>query len=207
MEQAVDAAPFYMMDPTKAHEASTHSGGEEILGTTRPSAILVLPSFLLYTAMAIALTYASALFTNELAIILKYVPGFGGASESSFWYIKLLALIWLGSLAPVFWEYLVLKTTSFTFSTQRVYYNYKVLNRKRDQIEIARIRDLSVDAPFWQRPFGLGYVTLITVDKTHPELIIPGQKNAAELKDWIHQLNSAERVRTGYREFDSGSTE
>lgn len=195
-----DTPLFYLTDPRETHQAVEH---EHHLGATRPSALLAIPKLLLHAIGAGAVTYFSPIYHNEIAWVARQIASaVGDAFPYENWYGWYIMLVWVVFMAPAIWRLLGLLTTQFEFTTQRVYYARGILNRKRDQLEIARIRDLSTDRPFWQRLLGLGCLILDTVDRSHPELRIQGQRKVDELKDWLHRLNILERERIGYREFE-----
>jgi len=163
--------------------------GEEVYGEVRPSLWLAMPTLILGIVAALVISFFWPYIFGALSLNIAPVwPWLG---------------VWFVCLAPGLWKVLVLMTTQYEITSQRIFYKRGVLNRHRDQIEIFRIRDLSTYRPLVQRLVGLGSVRLDTVDRSHPVLTIPGQHQADELKDWLHRLNQQERQRLGYREFES----
>ncbi|CBV43922.1 DUF304 domain protein [Halomonas elongata DSM 2581] len=116
--------------------------------------------------------------------------------------VWLLALVWLVCLVPPLFRLLVLKTTTYHITNQRLEYTRGILHRRRDQLELVRIRDLSANRTLVDRLLGIGTVIMETVDRSHPIFRIEAQPNVYELTDWLHQLNADERARLNYREFE-----
>lgn len=165
--------PFFEQDPHEIHQQQADR--EDKLGATSPSLVLGLPKLLIHAVVAGAITHFAPVYRVELQWVAQQVAdAMGDAFPYQTWYYWFLAMVWLVVMAPAVWRLLALLTTRFEFTTQRVYYARGVLNRQRDQLEISRIRDLSTNSPFWQRPFGLGALVMDTVDRSHPELVIPG---------------------------------
>lgn len=161
------------------------------LGELRPSLLLAMPRLVLGVIFALLVShYLPALLRAGPAVLDEKVLLWGWVGA------------WAVGLVPGIWQLVVLMKTSFEVTSRLIFYNYGVFNAHRDQLEIARIRDLAARRPFFQRLVGLGYVHLDTVDRSHPTLVIPGQRNVNELKRTLHELNVKERARLGYREFE-----
>lgn len=166
----------------------------------KPSLALALPAIILYGLLAMTLVFALAEFKAEVVLVSGWL-GFDGPVSDN--YALLLLLLSAGCALPPFWKVLQLLTTRYDISSEMLYYTRGVLNSRRDQIEVARIRDLSTLRPFPLRLVGLGHLQVDSVDTTHPQLYLYGMRNVNELKTWLHSLNVQERQRTGYREFGS----
>lgn len=184
-----------------ASENNSDTNDERHICTLSPSLLLAFSTFFWAFIIAIVSSFVVPLGLKFLDTQLYNFVGFDMQYQR--WYILLLVIIWFLCLAPALWKLLVIATTKYEFTNQRLTYSRGVLNRKRDQIEIARIRDIGTYKPFLQRIFGLGELMLDTADRTHPYLVLPGQKNVNDIKDWLHSLNVSERSRLGYREFEN----
>lgn len=180
---------------------SSNGNAEQYQRTLSPSLLIAVPSILGAFILAIGVSVLLPIvlgFANQQLVSLF---GFDMAYQQ--WYILLLAVIWFFCLVPAMWRLLVVATTKYEFTNHRLTYSRGVLNRQRDQLEIVRIRDIGTYKPFLQRVFGLGELRLDTADRSHPYLVLPGQRNVDDLKDWLHSLNVSERARLGYREFEN----
>ncbi len=166
---------------------------EEHVAVFKPSAKAAIPTALGWVLLAIAFS-ASLVFAMIQRPDLVYLPGTRLA--------LLLGLIWAVCLIPLLYKLLVLKTMAYSLSTQRLEYTRGILHRRRDQLELVRIRDITSNRTLMDRLLGIGTVILDTVDRSHPEFRIQAQPNVYELSDWLHKLNAAERQRLGYREYE-----
>ena len=60
--------------------------------------------------------------------------------------------------------------TRYALSEDRLFLKRGFLNVKHDEIVLYRVRDLRVSVSLWQRIFGVGTVTVVSTDKSIPEL-------------------------------------
>ncbi|MDN3525343.1 PH domain-containing protein [Halomonas sabkhae] len=190
-----------MMDNNDHPAQPTSPSSSEVeasLATLKPSAKAVIPSALWWLSMAIGITGVAmfvVLQRPELARMVEaYLP------DGSL--VGMLGVVWLVCLTPPMFQLLVLKTTSYHVTSQRLEYTRGILHRRRDQLELVRIRDLSASRTLVQRMLGIGTVIMETVDRSHPIFRIEAQPNVYALSDWLHQLNADERARLNYREFE-----
>lgn len=100
------------------------------------------------------------------------------------------------------WKYLVVKNTKYIFTAERMKISTGVLNKSFEEIEYYRIRDYSVEQPFFYRMFGCGNIILHTSDRTHPNVFLEAIKDSEELKDFIRNMVEKSRTTKGVREID-----
>jgi len=82
------------------------------------------------------------------------------------------------------YRWLELRSLKYELTTQRLRTTHGILNREYDELELYRIKDLSLAQPFLLRLFALGNVMMWTSDKSTPELAIaaiPDSRNVHEL--------------------------
>lgn len=75
--------------------------------------------------------------------------------------------------------------TRYALSEDRLFLKRGVINVKQDEIVLYRVRDLRVSVSLWQRLFGVGTVTVISTDKSIPELVIKNIRQPNEVKELI----------------------
>lgn len=191
-----------------AHAATSPSEAEETsLAKLRPSLRSTLPFWFKRVVIAAAITWALGQFNGAVVSIAQQIANImGDAFPYDTWYGWLLAIVWVGCLLRPALAVLEVLTTEFEFTSRRMRYTRGILHRRRDQLELARIRDLTATRRLSERLLGIGTLRLDTVDRSHPVLYIPGQAKVYELKDWVHELNAAERRRMGYREYEGTQT-
>ena len=96
--------------------------------------------------------------------------------------------------------------TRYALSEDRLFLKRGVINVKQDEIVLYRVRDLRVSVSLWQRLFGVGTVTVISTDKSIPELVIKNILQPNEVKELIHEyvekMKIARRMRVGEMSMD-----
>ena len=96
--------------------------------------------------------------------------------------------------------------TRYALSEDRLFLKRGVINVKQDEIVLYRVRDLRVSVSLWQRLFGVGTVTVISTDKSIPELVIKNIRQPNEVKELIHEhvekMKIARRMRVGEMSMD-----
>ncbi len=102
----------------------------------------------------------------------------------------------------VIWRWLELRSRRYELTTQRLRTISGVLNRNEDELELYRVKDITLQQPLHLRLFGLGNVTLHTSDKTTPELVIPAIPNARQVRDQVRNLVEKRRDEKRVREID-----
>ena len=96
---------------------------------------------------------------------------------------------------------LPLSFTTYAVSKDRLFQSSGILNLKYEEILLYRIRDISLSRSFGQRLFGVGSITVTSSDKSRPVLVIQNVKDAAAVKELIHQqveeMKISRRIRYG----------
>ena len=67
---------------------------------------------------------------------------------------------------------LPLSFTRYMLSDDRLFISEGFLNIKDDEILLYRVRDIDTTRSLWQRLFGVGTVTVMSSDKTMPQLVL-----------------------------------
>ena len=99
-----------------------------------------------------------------------------------------------------------LSFTRYALSEDRLFLKRGFLNVHQDEIVLYRVRDLRVSQTLWQRVFGAGTVTVISTDKSIPELALKNIRQPNEVKELIHEyvekMKIARRMRVGEMSMD-----
>ena len=99
-----------------------------------------------------------------------------------------------------------LSFTRYALSEDRLFLKRGFLNVHQDEIVLYRVRDLRVSQTLWQRVFGVGTVTVISTDKSIPELALKNVRQPNEVKELIHEyvekMKIARRMRVGEMSMD-----
>jgi uncharacterized membrane protein YdbT with pleckstrin-like domain len=119
------------------------------------------------------------------------------------WYILWLLLSWL--VIPLFillWQWLVIRTTVYELTSERLKLRSGVLNKHLDEVELYRVRDYKFEQPFFLRLFGLGNIVLQTSDRSHPRVRLRAIREGEALYEQIRGAVEQARARKGVRELD-----
>jgi len=160
---------------------------EEVLWKGSPSQVLNLGKFIL-GLLAIAALVTAGFFFPPAALPL-----------------------WIATVIPVIWmfvHYLKVRCQVFELTTQRLRSYRGVLNQKMDDVELYRVKDTSIERPFWYRMSGLSTLMVETSDRVQPHIEIRAVRDGFGLREKIrHQvetLRDSKRVREV--DFDEGSS-
>jgi uncharacterized membrane protein YdbT with pleckstrin-like domain len=119
------------------------------------------------------------------------------------WYILWLLLFWL--VIPLFillWQWLVIRTTVYELTSERLKLRRGVLNKHLDEVELYRVRDYKFEQPFFLRLFGLGNILLQTSDRSHPSVRLRAVRGGEQLYERVRAAVEESRARKGVRELD-----
>ena len=82
---------------------------------------------------------------------------------------------------------LPLSFTRYAMSEDRLFLSVGFLSIKDDEILLYRVRDINTSRTLWQRLFGVGTVTVVSSDKTTPNLVLKNVKHPIEVKELLHR--------------------
>ena len=96
---------------------------------------------------------------------------------------------------------LPLSFTRYSMSEDRLFVSVGFLNIKDDEVLLYRVRDIDTSRSLGQRIFGVGTVTVVSADKTMPNLVLKNVKDPIFVKELIHkqveEMKLRRRVRVG----------
>ncbi|AFY71287.1 membrane-flanked domain DUF304 [Thalassoporum mexicanum PCC 7367] len=157
----------------------TGNGEERVIWRGAPSQILNLGIYALSFLMVIVII--------------------AGAVITKFW-ILLLALLLPLTFAA--YHFLQVRSQTFEITTERVRFATGIFNRVTNELELYRVKDITVEEPFFFRLIGLGNVVLDTSDKSTPQLTIPAVGDVNTLRERLRESVEQSRERKGVREID-----
>ena len=106
-------------------------------------------------------------------------------------------------IIPIPWaiyRWLVVKSTTYRLTTERLITEAGIFNKTTDTLELYRVRDLQITAPFWPRLFGLQNIHLLTADTSTPSIVIdyiPATLGLADkFRVQVEEARQRKRVRT-----------
>jgi uncharacterized membrane protein YdbT with pleckstrin-like domain len=92
-----------------------------------------------------------------------------------------------------FWKWLEVKSTKFTLTDQRLIVANGIFTKRTNETELYRVRDTSIEEPFFYRMFGVGNVIIFSTDEAEGKLHFNAYNKPHWIKDQIR--NNAEICR------------
>jgi uncharacterized membrane protein YdbT with pleckstrin-like domain len=105
----------------------------------------------------------------------------------------LLLVALLLPLFYAFWKWLEVNLTKFTLTDQRLIITKGVFHKATNETELYRVRDTSIEEPFFFRMFGVGNVIIYSTDEAEGKLHFNAYSKPHWIKDQIR--NNAEICR------------
>jgi len=96
---------------------------------------------------------------------------------------QLLSILIIFSALRGIWLFLrmIFERYELTESELKIYTG--ILNKRVDSLDVLRIKDVYSYKPIYYAPFNVADVTLRTVDRTHPVVVLKGINHFEQLKD------------------------
>ena len=94
---------------------------------------------------------------------------------------------------------LPLSFTRYAMSEDRLFTSVGLLNLKDDEVLLYRVRDIDTSRSLWQRLFGVGTVTIMSSDKSMPNMVLKNIKNPVDVKERIHEQVEDMKIRRRVR--------
>jgi len=126
----------------------------------------------------------------------------GTASHSLYFGTYVLCGLFCWLIIPLFIalsRYLRVRFKQYELNSERILVTSGWLNRRTEELELYRVRDLTLEEPFFQRLFGAGTLILHTTDASTPVLVMAGLPGAAALRGPLRKGVEASRARHGIR--------
>jgi uncharacterized membrane protein YdbT with pleckstrin-like domain len=129
--------------------------------------------------------------------IFELKPAARAYPGSLFWGIVLLpVLIGLFLLLRVWYR---TKAVRYRLTTQRLFVQTGLVAKKLEEVELFRVKDVTLSQGFLQRLLGVGTVVVLSSDDTAPRLELAGIRQPMEVKETIRNAFRASRQREGMR--------
>jgi uncharacterized membrane protein YdbT with pleckstrin-like domain len=77
-----------------------------------------------------------------------------------------------------------------------------IFNQKLDDVELYRVKDTSMERPFWYRLFGLSTLIIETSDRSQPHIQIKAVHDADNLRETLRKQVEFWRDKKRVREVD-----
>lgn len=116
-----------------------------------------------------------------------------------------LQLVWAALVLPLGWAlWIFVETRSIRheLTTERIRLYQGIFNQKMDDVELYRVKDTSMERPFWYRMFGLSTLIIETSDRSQPRIEIKAVHDGDNLRETLRKQVEFWRDRKRVREVD-----
>jgi uncharacterized membrane protein YdbT with pleckstrin-like domain len=147
---------------------------EKTIHQTSPSQIVNLKYFLLSFVLAAGVVVLAIVLENPVLFVLLMVP-----------------------VVYAWWKWLLVKSLRFTLTDQRIIISKGVFSKVTNETELYRVRDTSIEEPFFYRMFGVGNIIVYSTDDAEGKLSFEAFPKPHWIKDQVR--NYAEVCRRNRR--------
>jgi len=113
-----------------------------------------------------------------------------------------LAALTLVPFARALWRALEVRFLRYEVTSQRVRIRRGVLSRVSEELELYRVKDLTLHEPFVYRLLGLSSIHLHTSDRSNPLVVIQSIPRGESLREQLRTCVERQRKVHGVRELD-----
>ena len=114
-------------------------------------------------------------------------------------------VVWWGVLVALVagWLYLFVVLlrrrlgVHYRLTSQRFFHEKGIIRHTTDLIEVIDMDDITFEQSLIDRFTGVGSISIVSSDRSHPELTIAGIENVKEVAAKMHEARHAERLRRG----------
>ena len=118
------------------------------------------------------------------------------------WSERLIAIGVVLPLVIAFWKWIKVGTTRIEVTTERITTQTGVLSRRREDLELYRVKDTTLQEPLLLRLVGRANIQLRTSDRSSPLMVLPAIRGAESLRQKIRANVERLRAKRGVREMD-----
>ena len=112
--------------------------------------------------------------------------------------LVLLPLFLVGGLLWLRVWYLV-SSTRYRLTTQRLFVQTGLIAKKLEEVELFRVKDVTLSQGVLQRMMGVGNVVVLSSDDTTPQLVLAGILDPLAVKEQLRGAFRTARQREGLR--------
>ena len=141
-------------------------GVEKVICEITPSQILNLKPFI-FSLIGVAAVVAAAVLTDtSLLYFLAIIPvGYG------------------------IWKWLEINAMKLKITDQRIILRQGVLSKTTNETELYRVRDSTIEEPFFYRMFGCGNIVIYTTDEAEGKIKLTAYKKPHWVKDQVRNYS------------------
>ena len=143
---------------------------EKTIHQTSPSQIVNLKYFLISGILAAGIIVLSFSLSNPLILVLLLVP-----------------------VVYAWWKWMLVSSERFTLTDQRIIVTKGIFKRSTNETELYRVRDTSIEEPFFYRMFGVGNIVVYSTDDAEGRLSFDAFHKPHWIKDQIRNYSELSR--------------
>jgi len=102
----------------------------------------------------------------------------------------------------IYWHWQKIKHHTFKLTTERLIEQSGVFTRRKENLELYRVKDIAASESFFEHMFGCGTIIIESSDRSTPILEVTSVKNPHQVKDTMRAAVEEQRVQKGVRELD-----
>lgn len=103
-------------------------------------------------------------------------------------------LLWIGLAAVLAYRRM---DVGYRLTSQQLFHKKGILRRVTDRIEVIDMDDIRFTQGVVERVLGIGTVSIISSDRSHPELVLRGIEDVQRVAGLIDHARRKERIRRG----------
>jgi uncharacterized membrane protein YdbT with pleckstrin-like domain len=111
-------------------------------------------------------------------------------------------LILFSPVAYALVKVMLIKAVRFEISTERIKITTGIFSKQTNAMELYRVKDYSLQEPFFYRLFHLGNITILTSDHSTPQIVMKAIPSARQLMDELRKHVELRRDLKKVREVD-----
>lgn len=102
---------------------------------------------------------------------------------------NLLLLLWIMPIGYALIRWLIVRSMKVRITDQRIIVTEGVLNKQTNETELYRVRDSSIEEPFFYRLFKLGNISIFTTDEADATLKLVAFRKPHWIKDQVRNYS------------------
>ena len=136
--------------------------------------------------------------TQDEATLFELKPAYRAQLGLLVWGVLLLPVVGLGLIFLARAWYRV-ASTRYRLTTQRLFAQTGLIAKNLEEVELFRVKDVTLSQGVLDRLLGVGTVTVLSTDDTAPELELAGIRDPLAAKEALRTAFRAARQREGPR--------
>jgi uncharacterized membrane protein YdbT with pleckstrin-like domain len=115
------------------------------------------------------------------------------------WFLLALLII---PIPIALWKWVETRAQEYTLTTERLRFRSGIFTKRTDDLELYRVRDTTIEEPFFYRLFGAGNLVMATSDRSHPTFTLPAVREPREIYEHVRRQVELMRKQKRVREVD-----